>query len=304
MNYNLKCFISASFETETDSIKSVLAENGVEVFDLYDFSIGESIQQILKRKIRQSDFAIFILTEENKNVLYEMGVCEGLGKQHFIFLDKKLTIPFYVTNKLFIHADLNDRNFLKNSIVKILQDVGRSKRSKSSRIVKEKTSQKEKSYNRDIRDNLESYLPEIQRLRENGTGQEIEHIVEDIFKTLKLNYVDNTTARDKGVDFALWNDELGRIIGNPIIIEVKYGNLSNEIFERTEQQIRNYIEKSDAKVALLLYLDKRNKRHKIKSTLRPLFISYDLEDFTNELINSSFERIILNQRNRIAHGIE
>lgn len=303
MNRNLKCFISASFETETDNIKSVLAENGVDVFDLYDFSIGESIQQILKRKLRQSDFAIFILTEENKNVLYEMGVCEGLGKQHFIFLDKKLTIPFYVTNKLFIHSDLNDRVFLKNSIEKILQDVSK-KRLKTSRTTTEKKNQKENNYNRDIRDNLESYLPQIQRLRETGTGQEIETIVEDIFKTLKLNYVDNTAGRDKGVDFALWNDELGRITGNPIIVEVKYGNLSNNIFEKAEQQIRKYIEKSDAKIALLLYLDKGGKRHKIKSSIRPLFISYDLEDFTKELINSSFERIILNQRNKIAHGIE
>ena len=303
MNTNLKCFISASFETETDKIKNVLAENGVDVFDLYDFSIGESIQQILKRKIRQSDFAIFILTEENKNVLYEMGVCEGLGKQHFIFLDKKLTIPFYLTNKLFIHSDLNDRVFLKNSIEKILEDVSK-RRLKTSRTTTEKKNQKENNYNRDIKDNLESYLPQIQRLREIGTGMELETIVEDIFKTLKLNYVNNTIARNKGVDFALWNDELGRIIGNPIIVEVKYGNLSNSIFENAEHQIRKYIEKSDAKIALLLYLDKGGKRHKIKSSLRPLFISYDLEDFTKELINSSFERIVLNQRNKIAHGIE
>lgn len=303
MNTNLKCFISASFETETDKIKNVLAENGVDVFDLYDFSIGESIQQILKRKIRQSDFAIFILTEENKNVLYEMGVCEGLGKQHFIFLDKKITIPFYLTNKLFIHSDLNDRVFLKNSIEKILEDVSK-RRLKTSRTTAEKKNQKENNYNRDIKDNLESYLPQIQRLREIGTGMELETIVEDIFKTLKLNYVNNTIARDKGVDFALWNDELGRIIGNPIIVEVKYGNLSNSIFENAEHQIRKYIEKSDAKIALLLYLDKGGKRHKIKSSLRPLFISYDLEDFTKELINSSFERIVLNQRNKIAHGIE
>ncbi len=303
MNRHLKCFISASFETETDIIKSVLDENGVDVFDLYDFSIGGSIQQILKRKLRQSDFAIFILTEENKNVLYEMGVCEGLGKQHFIFLDKKLSIPFYVTNKFFIHTDLNDRVFLKNSIEKILQDVS-TKRLKTSRSSTEKETKKDNNYDRDTRDSLESYLPQIQRLRETGTGLEMETVIEDIFKTLKLNYVNNKRGRDKGVDFALWNDELGKIIGNPIIVEAKYGNLSSKVFENAEQQIRNYIEKSDAKIALFLYLDKRGKRHRIKSSLRPLFMSYDLEDFARDLTTSSFERIILNQRNKIAHGIE
>jgi len=302
MKENLKCFISASHEIDTDTIKSVLAENGVDVFDLYDFSIGESIQQILKRKIRQSDFAIFILTEENKNVLYEMGVCEGLGKQHFIFLDKNLNIPFYVTNKLFIHADLKNRTFLKNSIEKILQDLDK-KRIRTSSTSKDKTKQQEYSYNRDVQDNLESYLPQIKRLRDVGNGLEIEHIVEDIFKTIRLNYVENRTSRDKGVDFALWNDELGKVIGNPIIVEVKYGNLTESTFRNTEQQIRKYAEQADAKIAILLYLDKRNRRFKIKSSLHPLIMSFDLEDFTNELLESSFERLILSQRNKIAHGV-
>ncbi len=302
MNRNLKCFISASYQTNTDLIKNILIENGVEVADLYDFSIGESIQQILKRKLRQSDFALFILSNDNQNILYEMGVSEGLGKQHFIFVAKNYKVPFYIENKLFLKADLNDRQFLQVSIEKILKDV-KEKKVKPVRKTRNK-SKKASTYNLDIKDNLESYLPQIQRLREFGTGQEIEFIIEDIFKTLKLNYVDNTTSRDKGVDFALWNDELGKIIGNPIIVEVKYGNLSNDIFERTEDQIRRYIEKSEAKIGLLLYLDKRNKRYKIKSSLNPLLISYDLEDFTKELINSSFEKIILNQRNKIAHGIE
>lgn len=302
MNKNLKCFISASYQTNTDLIKNILAENGVEVVDLYDFSIGESIQQILKRKLRQSDFALFILSDDNQNVLYEMGVSEGLGKQHFFFVGKDYKVPFYLENKLFLKVDLNDRPFLQISIEKILKDV----KEKRVKPIKKATTKPKRidNYNQDIKDNLESYLPQIQRLREFGTGQEIEFIIEDIFKTLKFNYVDNTTSRDKGVDFALWNDELGKVIGNPIIVEVKYGNISKNIFERTEEQIRKYIEKSDAKIGLLLYLDKRNKRHKIKSSLSPLLISYDLEDFTKELINSSFEKIILNQRNKIAHGIE
>ena len=229
MNRNLKCFISASYQTNTELIKNILVENGVEVVDLYDLSIGESIQQILKRKLRQSDFALFILSDDNQNVLYEMGVSEGLGKQNFIFADKNYKVPFYLENKLFLKAELYDRQFLQVSIEKILRDV-KEKRVKPTKKGTTKT-KKVYTYNQDIIDDLKSYLPQIQRLREIGTGQEIELIIQDIFKTLKLNYVDNTTNKDKGVDFALWNDELGKIIGNPIIVEVKYGNLSNNTFE-------------------------------------------------------------------------
>ncbi len=300
MNNNLKCFISAPYEADTTVLKNVLAENEVDFYDIYDFSIGESIQQILKRKIRQADFAIFVLSSDNPNVLYEMGVCEGLGKQHFILLEKDFRIPFYIENKLFIRANLSDREFLKLTIEKILKDV-------KGKNIKPTTTQKEEQkqkivYNEEIKENLRSYLPQIRDLRNFGHAREVEYIVEEIFKTIKSNYVENSKSLDKGVDFAIWNDQLGKIVGNPIIVEVKYGNLNGQIFKSAEEQLKSYSYKTDAKVGILLYLDKTNQRYKIKSTLSPIILAYDIEDFTNELINSSFETIILNQRNKIAHG--
>ncbi|MBK8968376.1 MAG: hypothetical protein IPM36_17270 [Lewinellaceae bacterium] len=300
MKEHLKCFISASYETDTTTVKNVLAENNVEVFDLYDFSIGESIQQILKRKIRQSDFALFVMSQDSQNVLYEMGVCEGMGKQHFILLGKDYKIPFYVENKIYQRVNLQDREFLKLIIDKILEEVRKNKKPTSKKIKrKEKQSN---IYNIDIQENLKSYLNQIKNLREFGHGRELEFIIEDVFKTIKLNSVQNLTYTDKGVDFALWNDELGRVIGNPIIVEVKYGNLSRQNFNNAEFQIKRYTEKSDAKLALLLYLDKNDKRFKIETSLHPLIISYDVEDFVRDLLNETFENIILSQRNKIAHG--
>src|SRR5262249_42249522 len=131
-----------------------------------------------------------------------------------------------------------------------------------------------------------------------------EHVLEEIFKTIRLSYVQNETNKDSGVDFALWNDELGKILGNPMIVEVKYGNISHSTFQNAEEQINKYITKTGAKVALLLYLDREDKRHKLKSSLYPLIISYDIEDFTNDLLTHSFESLILAQRNKIAHGID
>ncbi len=302
MNERLKCFISASFETDTSQIKNILAENNVDTFDLYDFSIGDSIQQILKRKIRQADFALFIISSENTNVIYEMGVCEGIGKQHFIIVEKDYKTPFYIENKLFIRANLQDREFLQMSIQKILQTV-KKKEPKYRKVTNEKKSDK-LSYSNDVKENLISYKNQLLNLREFGRGLELEHVIEEVFKTLRLNYVENSTSKDKGVDFALWSDELGKIIGNPIIIEVKYGNLSQSTIKNTELQLRSYIDKTDAKVAILIYLDRNGQRFKIQSSLTPLIIAFDAEDFVNDLLNNSFESLILGQRNKIAHGIE
>lgn len=301
MNENLKCFISASSETDTTFIKNILAEYNVDTFDIFDFSISDSIQQILKRKIRQADFALFIISDRSSvNVIYEMGVCEGIGKLHFVFLEKDFKIPFYLENQLFIRADFHDRIFLKSAVEKILQSV--SKKGKTTKqFIKEKN--EIKSYNREIRDNLNSYLNQIKNLRRSGHIGELEHVLEEIFKTIRLSYVQNETSKDTGVDFALWNDELGKILGNPMIVEVKYGNISKTAFQNAEEQINRYVSKADARVALLLYLDREGKRHKIKSSLYPLIISYDIEDFVTDLLTHSFESLILAQRNKIAHGV-
>lgn len=300
MNERLKCFISAPYDIDISNIKGILSDNDVDTFDLYDFSIGDSIQQILKRKLRQADFALFVISKESTNVIYEMGICEGLGKQHFIILEKDYKAPIFIENKLFIRANLQDRNFLQMSILKVLQSV-KKKSIKTKRKIQEKKP-KEVLYNQEIQDVLNSFKNQIVNLRNLGQGRELEYVIEEIFKTVRLNYVENSSNKDKGVDFALWSNELGKIIGNPIIVEVKYGNLSNSTIKNAELQLQQYINKSDAKVGILLYLDKKGKRFEIQSSLNPLIMAYDVEDFITDMLNHSFEGLVLNQRNKIAHG--
>lgn len=301
MNRRLKCFLSASYDTDLSSIKSVLAENDIDIFDLYDFSIGSSIQQILKRKLRQADFAVFVVTKDSKNVLYEIGVCEGLGKQSLIIIDKDANLPFYLENKLSLTANLNDKDFLKMTLLGFIDEM-KSKRRPTQKPRTEDSKEIE-IYSSDIKAVLSSLLEQTKDIRENGQGRELEYIVEEIFKTIHLKYADNNRGPDMGIDFALWSNKLGRILGNPIIVEVKFGRLGLDIFKKAETQIQRYAEKSEAKVALLLYLDRTGKRFKLSPSLSPLIIAYDIEDFITDILRSNFENVILTSRNKIAHGL-
>ena len=119
-----------------------------------------------------------------------------------------------------------------------------------------------------------------------------------------MTFVENKSGRDAGVDFAIWSDELGKIFGNPIIVEVKLGNFSSIQIRNIEEQLKRYSDKADAKIAILIYLDKNKKRHKLQSSLSPLLFSYDLEDFIEDLLEVTFEKLVLNQRNKIAHGLD
>lgn len=114
-----------------------------------------------------------------------------------------------------------------------------------------------------------------------------------------MKYVHNLKNEDIGVDFAIWNDVLGRVIGNPIVVECKIGN-SNVILSAV-QQLKFLTEKSDSSLGLLLYLDRVNNRINFDSQINPFIIAFDLEDFIEALIYDKFENIILNKRNYGSH---
>ena len=300
MDIQYKCFLSASYDTDLSLIKSVLTENNIETFDLYDFSIGNSILDILKRKLRQVDFAVFVVSKDSKNVLYEIGVCEGLGKPSLIIIDKEASLPFYIENKLSLTANLTDRAFLKMTMLGFIDEI-KAKR-KPTRKNEKPIDKSTETYDNDIKESLKSLLEQTKKIREVGHARELEYVIEEIFKTIHLKYADNSKSHDIGIDFALWSNKLGRIIGNPIIVEAKFGKLSDNTFKKAEYQIKKYAESSGAKVALLLYLDKTGKRYKFQSSLNPLIIAHDVEDFINDLLMSTFESVILTSRNKIAHG--
>lgn len=301
MNENLRCFISSTYANDLSLIEEILNNSNVDTFDIYDLAIGESIQQILKRKIRQSDFALFLISGDNQNVIYEIGVCEGLGKSQFIILDKNIEPPFYLNNKLYLRADFSNKEFLNKTILKIVEDFKKTWKKKTKRKIK--LTQPQEQYNNEIRTNLKSFLSQIKKLRTNGSGSEMEYLAGEVFKTIRINYVENSSNKDKGADFALWSNELGKIIGNQIIVELKYGQFNSSRLKDMEQQILHYMEKTEVKIGVLIYLDKDGQRHKFNSTLNPLIISYDFEDFVKDLLTDSFENLILSKRNKIAHGI-
>ena len=295
----LKCFISANHKVKLTHIKNILIENDIDSFDMYDISIGDSIQETVKSKLKEADFALFILTQNGTNSIYELGVCEGLNKEYFVIVDKNVEPPFFIKNRLFLRADVSKEESMEESIIKLINDI----KKRSIRPKKRKSIPKENfsPYSKEVQGKLKNHLPLIKNLRTAKNNQLLEQAIMKIFKEINLNYIENDTNKNKGVDFAIWNNRLGKTIGNPIIIEVKQGDLVRRKKEIQEQLLR-YIEKSEAKVAILLYLDSNDKRIKIEESVKPLIFAYDIEDFINELISRSFESIILNQRNKIVHS--
>jgi hypothetical protein len=107
---------------------------------------------------------------------------------------------------------------------------------------------------------------------------------------------------DKGADVAVWRDPLSASIGNPILIELKTGDLSLSRIVAAERQLGEYLTKAEARLGLLLFLDRGGHRFEQAPSLAPFVLRWDLEDFVRELADRSFDDALLKRRNEMVHG--
>lgn len=290
-----ECFISAPANADTTILRNILLEKGIKTYDLYDLSVGKSIQNVLKRKIKEADFCVIVISENNPNVYYELGICDGLGKPIFIIVDKDSNVPFFIQNHMYFKTSLDDSESLKIPISNFIDAIIPKKYLKNKH--------KKSIFHSLDADSIEYYKKRITEIRQNGTEFELEKIIEEIFNKLNLQVVKKENfLKDKGVDFALWDDSLSSLIGNPIFIEVKSGQLNYQKIKQSEEQLQNYINETDAKAGILLYLDKNDKRFTDNFSYNPLILRFDFEDFLSQLSLNYFENAILDLRNKIVHG--
>ena len=291
-----KCFISAPADTDTTPLRAVLSQLNVEAYDIYDFQPGEPLNDSLKKRIKDSDFAVIVVNEPNANVFYEMGICEGLGKPLFIIIGKEIKAPYFINKYIHLKTDLRNVDLLKISISRFLESL-RSRRSKprrSKRIVANRTLE-----------TGEEYLDAVSRLRKDGSALDVEQLAAQIFSKLDFQFEPNQFlgGADSGVDYAIWNDNLAFAVGNPLLIEVEAGSLTPHVIDVTENRLKGYLAKTNAKAGILLYLDRNGRRFRENYSLDPLILRYDLEDFIEALSKSTFEDVVLSKRNEMIHGV-
>ena len=298
MSEKIKCYISTSVNTNTSALRRILGELGVLCTDAYDFYPGDSLAKTVIDKIKESDFVIAVISDQSRNVLFEIGICIGLQKPFFILIDPKTEIPQVIYGHLFLRTTLNDTEILRATLKQFIENITRKKQ--PAQTDRGLSYRKRKHYQKA---DLTQYLYHVQELRAHGQGKELEELVLTLLKDVGLQVASQPTESKRGVDFVVWSEGLAATLGNPILVEVKIGALRISQFQAMERLLSRYIGASDAKTAIILYLDRGGKRFKQQFTLSPLILRWDLEDFIKALNQHSFEDVVLMTRNRIVHGV-
>ncbi|ROH98096.1 TIR domain-containing protein [Chryseobacterium daecheongense] len=293
MKHKLNCYISAPANFDLTRLESLLNSQKIEYHSFYDFSIGTTFSDLIRRKIRESDFVIAVLQSENSNVLFELGVAEGLKKPTFILVDKEYKVPFFLDTKFYYQTNFKDLSLIELALKNFVQDIG----SRKKNILK-----KEEKDTLSV-DETTNTLARISNLRKNPNEREIFSLIKDTFSRIDIQNVSiSESTVDKGVDLIIRSKNLTPYFGNPIFVEVKTGNLNAQRILQAEQQLLKYLNHSEAKGAIILYLDRDNKRFENIKTIYNSILLFDLEDFINGIASDGFEKTLIDKRNKSVHG--
>ncbi|MXO78761.1 MULTISPECIES: hypothetical protein [Paenibacillus] len=295
----MHCFISYDVEEGkplSDKIREILLLNDVNPVDAFDVSIEDMVLEGIHNKIQACDIFVAIVTNLSPNVFFEIGMANGLNKPIFIVLSKDINMyPSFLNDFLYVKASLEDEENIDFVFKQLLKS--QSKR-------KSKFSKKRKKYSNDASLNLPSeWKAQLEEIRKNGTALDLENYIAGIFDSLRTT--SKMVEQGEGVDFALWLDDMNFISGNPVLIEAKYGNITPDMLQNGEYLLQKFLGTTKSKVGLLLYLDKSGKRFSLGSSLSPLVLRIDLEDFLSDVeSNGSITKTIIHKRNVMAHGKE
>lgn len=276
------CFISAPFGVDTSLIRNTLEANGIRWLDQTTIDLGTSWLEKLDSVLQRSDFICAVLPEsQHGNILFELGIAYGKGKPILVFVGPSADVPADLTSLTYVRANPTDKNVIDKALVTFLTHAKKRRPSRIGLNTKKK----------------KSILTTT-----TFSGPELEQRTAALLQDAGFIVSSSTEAKDTGVDFAVWADELQSALGNPLLVEVKGGSLTRQRIEEAAVQLRLYTQKTHGRCALLVYWDKHHREFPIVSRGWPLIIQMSGEELTRLVKEERLSRELLRRRNAAVHG--
>ena len=246
---------------------------------------------------------ILALKDEDWNV---RKVIVNVLKKFNISLDKNYLFSLNINYKQYLKDGIIDntlRKAFENSKIPLSTGAKISKRDDNHWEIIDSTKNYKIEYT-GIHLNIyyRNYIVELEQLRQSGYERETERLVEDMFNYIGIMYKESPEIEEGfRPNFSVWLDSLEGIFGNPVIIELKLGNLSEHKLYSAEEKLYSYLLKSNANAGILLYLDRKGRRFLSKRFIHPNIIRMDISDLIRDLNELTLEEILLRERNKILH---
>ena len=294
------CFVSAPAGVNFARIKKLLLEKGLEFIHPSEIlSYGQSISEKINKLISQSDIFIAVFEDkfESGNTLFELGIAVARKKQIIILTSPSFPLPSDLTEFLTLKISQDNFDALDFAIDQLLAATSKKKKKKETRSFKGF-----REVGKPVGNKIFELKHRLDNLEPGIAGDELENFVSDLLKESGISVIQQSKMPDVGADIAIWSDDLGAILGNPILIEIKRNIRNRSQALQVTNQLLSYLQKTNSRFAIVLYLEglPSSSIQEFSKQFNVLF--FQLGDFVEQLQNKSFADTIKIRRNIVAHG--
>lgn len=294
----LKAYIAAPATVDTTPIRDFLHREGVASNDAYSIAAGSDLVDALVRRIRAADFAVAVLNEDVGWTAYELGLCDALAKPVLLIASPAFSAPASIAPHPLVRTSIVNSDVWQLALRKFVQDV-RGDRARPGHV-RQQRPQGEKSNSRKLLDLAEKIHAE----RGSASPSRVQELTLELFRAASVMAVaQEPELANRGADFAVWDDGLAHSVGLPLFVEVKVGRLNGQRLKDAERRLSEAMRASSGRLGLLLYLDNEGRRFPTPTWDIPFIVRFELEDFARDLSRRPFAALVVEQRNKLVHGM-
>jgi hypothetical protein len=295
-----KCYIAASPKDDLYilKLKKFLENRGIEVSDAYSFSLRDyKLPERNEFRIKRSNFLIAVvsLKKPNPNVFYELGIARAMCKPIFLIIRDEGTLPTSISEMTYIKAPPDNLETIFYGLDKFLSVV-------IGRYVQKKTGTPEQNIPLEVISPVHVEESEQEPVLPKN-GMELLEALKNLFEKQGIVYFVEKSSESRS-DMSLWIDSLESTIGNPILVELKTGYLTEEILCEAEQRLIESMKTVHGRGGLLIYADSGGRHFKRSKWKYPLIIRIDFRELISEAGYRPLDVVILSERNQIVHSGE
>jgi len=290
-----KAYITGPPLTDTAPVRRLLEAKGINTFSPDELNQPSlNLTEAMREALAQADLVVALVdsTKESNLVFYELGLAQALGKPAVVLLTKDASPETWVACGVpsFRFDPLNPAS-LDYGIDLVL---AAPRQGTKSRPTAEKQTHP-------IGERAEELLSRLKNADGKLTGDDFERIIVDAIRASGVQILSSSEQADKGIDLAVWSNDLSPWMVNPLLIQLKLRPSTFYDFSASIMLLKHSVISGGMMWGLLIYQGSNFDLSNFPTAHNVLILQ--AENFIEELRTVGFGDLIRRLRNQRVHGV-
>jgi len=289
------CFIAAPANSNLAVLRKVLHERGIRILSPSDTAGVEGSPSGIGQVLQQADIVIGVLTRERHSdwVLFELGQAFAANRRIVLFAPPGASRlpPSDLKGMLTVRSSVTNHEAVSFAIDQLIAAPAATIRAGASAKVRTT-----------LGDQADGFINEARNAVLAGNPRALEQAIKNALVASGVEVIASDDARDMGVDLSIWSDEFQASIGNPLLVETKFGFSKAPDVRRAAEQLATQLALSGTRFGLLLY-GGGEPAALAPHALPPNVLAMSVEKLLERLRWASFAEVVNGLRNERVHGL-